>query len=395
MFTNFALLCPGAILLVWSLVFLCKKKDSAYKWIPLALCVLCAMHFGAEGIILSQQADTTTMACLNIVKQVVGPMKLPVLIIYYRMLSGKKPIGWDFIVWFMTIVAHSAVVITLTVLIGLHNAGHLFTDLVAGSSSAMPAGKETEFFRYICTDGYNAILLLQLAFVAYSAIVAVNRNRYGWTEIKKVWNGQSARIQAVTLPTTIMLVAASALRRVAGDAFLCEHPAVSALFSIAIAIIVHIIAYVCNMSHTDPDDIADLMGDKLTEADINMVEATNEQKKMIVANFLHEMDDNKVYLDSSLTIESLAQLIGTNRTYISRMIKIRYNQNFREYINRRRIKYAQEFMLHNPHALLEYVASECGYMSTSAFSKNFQLYVGMSPRLWVNNQKLMAENNNS
>jgi len=386
-FVNFALLCPGALLLVWALIFAFKKKDSLRKKVLLALAVICALQFTAEGFLLSQDVGNSTLAHLELLRQTTGPMKLPLLIIYYRILSGRKPIGWDYYVWFFLIVAQTAVACTLFVVIKPENVGAFIRSVVSGADPSLVTNRMYLGWVYLTMHSYSYILLAQLIFVGYEVIIAFRHHPFSFKEMIKVWKGESSRIQAFAVPVTLLLVLVAMARRLLGDVYLINHIEVAACFSIAMAILMHLIAYVCNMKRTDPYELAEQMFDDPLNDDPDITEATREQKVFIVEAFERLMNDKQMYLESDVTIESVAKAIGTNRTYISRMVRNRYNCTFREYINSRRIKYAKEFMLRNPESLLEYVAGQCGYMSTSAFSKNFQQQEGMPPRLWVMNRQ--------
>jgi len=50
------------------------------------------------------------------------------------------------------------------------------------------------------------------------------------------------------------------------------------------------------------------------------------------------------FLDNTLTIESLARAVGTNRTYLSQSVRIEKRLSFCEYINNFRIDYAKIYM---------------------------------------------------
>ncbi len=93
------------------------------------------------------------------------------------------------------------------------------------------------------------------------------------------------------------------------------------------------------------------------------------------------LEENKIFTDSELRITDLASLMGTNRTYISRIIQEDFHTNFNDLINRYRVKYAKELMLEikNNYLTLNEIAIASGFSSTSTFYRVFNNYEKISP----------------
>lgn len=87
--------------------------------------------------------------------------------------------------------------------------------------------------------------------------------------------------------------------------------------------------------------------------------------------------DQKIYLEQGIELVSLAERIGTNRTYLSNIIHDEYGQSFAEFINSRRIAYAVELMENATEQYpIRYVAMKCGYSSLQTFYNNFAKFTG-------------------
>lgn len=91
---------------------------------------------------------------------------------------------------------------------------------------------------------------------------------------------------------------------------------------------------------------------------------------------------DKKYLSEQLTIEDLAQAIGTNKNYLSYHINEKYGMSFSSWISGMRIAEAKRMMRENPDRKLEAIAYSSGFSSASYFSKVFSLHEGMSPTKW-------------
>lgn len=91
--------------------------------------------------------------------------------------------------------------------------------------------------------------------------------------------------------------------------------------------------------------------------------------------------EEQVYKDPQLRVNDLAQALGTNRTYISEVIKENRQTNFSDYINSYRIEHAKE-LLHtdnNGQQTLDQIAFESGFTSQSTFYRVFAKFESTTP----------------
>ncbi len=92
------------------------------------------------------------------------------------------------------------------------------------------------------------------------------------------------------------------------------------------------------------------------------------------------MEQQSLYLNADLTLQDLATMMHTNRTYLSQYLRDNVGQTFYDYINRLRIeKKSIPMMREHPEYTLEYVARQSGFGSISTFRRAFQKFTGMSP----------------
>lgn len=105
------------------------------------------------------------------------------------------------------------------------------------------------------------------------------------------------------------------------------------------------------------------------------------------------MQEDAVYKENFLTKERVADLLGTNRTYLSQVINEQTQQNFTQYINNYRINEAIR-LLSDPETdlPLKAVAAEVGFNSMSTFYKIFQNTVGVPPKQYRNKVMSMHKN---
>jgi AraC-like DNA-binding protein len=92
--------------------------------------------------------------------------------------------------------------------------------------------------------------------------------------------------------------------------------------------------------------------------------------------------DEKIYLNSQLTIFDVVQALGTNRTYISSVINQHYNQNFSYFVNNYRIEELKRVYLMHPDYTNETLAQYCGFGSLNSMKRAVSSKTGMSVTEW-------------
>ena len=97
---------------------------------------------------------------------------------------------------------------------------------------------------------------------------------------------------------------------------------------------------------------------------------------------INEWKEEKLYLTDQITINDIAERLGTDRRYLSRFINERYGINFSRWISEMRIDEAKRLMEKETDEGLEWVALQTGFSSLSYFSKVFSQVVGVSPKKW-------------
>ena len=84
------------------------------------------------------------------------------------------------------------------------------------------------------------------------------------------------------------------------------------------------------------------------------------------------------YQDASLNISTIAEGIGKNPKYISRVFKEETQEGILDYVNRLRIRKAQ-VLIRSGQFTLEQVSEMVGYVSVRTFRRAFQKETGTTP----------------
>jgi len=107
---------------------------------------------------------------------------------------------------------------------------------------------------------------------------------------------------------------------------------------------------------------------------------TDDRKQTLFTRLEALMSEQKPYRDHLLTKEKVADMLQTNRTYLSQAINEQTGQTFTSYIGTLRTKEAIR-LLSDPHnsAPLKAVCAEVGFSSMTTFYNLFQQTTGMTP----------------
>ncbi len=101
------------------------------------------------------------------------------------------------------------------------------------------------------------------------------------------------------------------------------------------------------------------------------------------------IESEQPYLDTELTLKSLAEKIDLHPNKLSWLLNEKLHKNFSEFVNGYRLKAFQEKALDpkNGHLTLLGLAYESGFTSKSVFNDYFRKSTGLTPRVWVKQQK--------
>lgn len=103
-----------------------------------------------------------------------------------------------------------------------------------------------------------------------------------------------------------------------------------------------------------------------------------------LADAMHKMMEEELYyLHPNINIDDVAQKLGTNRTYVTRLMRQEYGLSFIEYVNVARIQYSQKLLYTSPNITLEDVAFKSGFQSSSNYCRAFKRYTGTTPKGWL------------
>ncbi len=121
-------------------------------------------------------------------------------------------------------------------------------------------------------------------------------------------------------------------------------------------------------------------------SDVNYQQLANELVRLI--------ESDKLFLQTDFSLQTAAELLGTNRSYLSKAINQELKQSFTAYINMLRINESIK-MISNGNSSKQNInglAVEVGFGSRSSFISCFYKHTGMLPSTFITNYELLLKN---
>lgn len=119
---------------------------------------------------------------------------------------------------------------------------------------------------------------------------------------------------------------------------------------------------------------------------VSNVDHSNLLKELMV-----EVEENKIFTDASLTLDSLAKQLHTNRTYLSEAINLHYKKSFSQWLNELRVLESKKMLVlaEYDQYSIEGIARNVGFSSISTFNANFKKVTGLTPSYFRTNRSML------
>ena len=135
---------------------------------------------------------------------------------------------------------------------------------------------------------------------------------------------------------------------------------------------------------TPPDPLAQPVTGTVTHSQPAKYKGSSLSGKLksdIITGLEQIMIEEKMFLNPRLSIDDVAERLGTNSKYISQVLNEHHQRNFYAYINAFRIEEAQRLLLspaHRKYSILA-IAEMSGFSSKSSFNEAFKVLTNQTP----------------
>lgn len=353
--------------------------------------VLGTVYFFIDANYLFNGANYRALVYLDLVSQFITLSLFPMMLIYIQSMNGKEfsSISIGMMLAPAVLMGGAATIIYLAM--GVDNAATYMEayDLAGGR----PAGYEDKIYAIhdlFTMSIYNTLVGLWIALIWFQLVFRLTKNGFRAKKTASMLHeGRFISLQNIIYAFLLFFLFICLIRVVIGRTYLRNHHVISWILTISLSYILSQMFYISywfqggkvRYKFVGAADTKAAQIRNQAESEVN-----EEQMNALFRKFLSYIDEQKPYLDSSLSLDKVASDLSTNRTYVSEMMRVRFGTNFRNYINNLRVEEAKERLLEDPDAHLESIAAMSGFTSDSQLVKKFNEITGEPPRAWLKHQ---------
>jgi len=110
-----------------------------------------------------------------------------------------------------------------------------------------------------------------------------------------------------------------------------------------------------------------------------------DHRQLLLEKIANLFRIDRIFLNSKLTIQDVAQTVGTNRTYVSSIINQHYGVNFCTFVNNCRIEELEHLIKNHPERTNQLLAEGCGFGSVDSLKRAVHTKTGLSMTEWKAN----------
>lgn len=417
MLVHLAILFPTFVCLQWTIMMVAFFRRTMHQRVSAALACISAIYFLIDAYQVLSPGEIPPIGLKEIIGQFISLSIFPFIYLYLRTLRNRSEHEGLPMLFFIPAIVN----LTLSI------CG--YTYWVLEGRSVLTGTEPIYRFQSIVNDRiYDVFILVEIAFTVVFMMVALHKSHYSIRNIRNFLFNEGETTSYKTLLTILsFILIICGIRVVIGKGNLMEMKVLSSAFSIILGLSSFCLFYISAFCHEGrltldrllnpleyqfrkyglnhipdlldmPDDerAAKVMALKVVAGEYGADEMlpddmTESQffdaypfitQKMVDSLKDHLMND-KPYLDPEITIDMMADNIGTNRTYISIILNQYYKMPFRMVINKLRLEEAKRLMIQNPEEILDTIAQKSGFRTASQLNRKFKDLEGVTPRIWL------------
>jgi len=142
----------------------------------------------------------------------------------------------------------------------------------------------------------------------------------------------------------------------------------------------------------DSDDNDNLAHLKEERHKVNRQLSDKIKSDELYGRLLKYFEKEKPFLKQDLKITEVALYLYSNKTYLSRIINDKNNQNFNQFVNSYRIEEVKNLFNENDKLNIQELCYMSGFGSMATFSIAFRFQLGYTPADWCKEQKMRIHN---
>lgn len=404
MLYNLALLLPCAVCLFSAAWLICKRESNTKAQNILVLCfLLSGVFFFCTANYIGGISDYATYRWVDILDCLVTPFTIPTMYLYFRALTSEEQFTWKDYIWFLPafIIGISTCVLYLT-MDEAQTASYITSVFIDRSPEFKFESSIYRLHHLFSIELYTLVALVQILGTVTCAIIYLKRYHNRLREFHSTLDYKSIDLDYVILYWFMLTIPFALCIILTNEPSWGKHPIITSLFFTGYAMVYFKIYYYGSQRRYTVENLAedlqqadleairnhyDLYKDEENrndEPDTNETRDTSKYNKYLPA-FNKLIEEEQIFLCNTLRADEMAAKMYTNRSYLSRMIKEEFQCTFSDYINQKRIEYAQKKMQENPDIKLSELADKSGFANINSFGRTFKQITGTPPKEWLKN----------
>lgn len=409
MFEQIPYFIPSIVSIVWAGIYIFKKKNLSQRFL-FALLIVKSYYLVSCALYLMPNPDYQLMAKLDLLNFPLSLALIALISMYF--LSHDRV--WEKVrrlIWVLLLPSFVYLIINLLLVYLLD------TDGIA------------DFYRKIYKEGYIPSKSDGGAMLLYYNLMCVVHNWISgflllialacgiWVSVRQGYRfGDVYRFffrRATSTPTRVICFLYGFMLVIMLVVLLCNwvfpYPAISYIIMLLLAVGIHCLSYVEYVSHlpqvtlymlahaefflfNEQQENTNGATPEIEKPDTNQNQDTIPASEPVIIDSTIQasltqllrkaLEEEQIYRDPDLSIMSLAQHLGTNRTTLSLVINTTYGQNFRQLLSNYRISAAKKYIRENPEASQNEISAACGFVSAQTFNAKFKEATSLTPRQW-------------
>lgn len=390
---------PFSVCAVWCILILLKRRKSLSDRLIMWVMGLLAISFYCGSAHMDPFPNYHKLVICEILQQFSTLSVFPIIYLYVKSCYEESEVKWYSYLFTVPSIIQTLAAIILTTMVGfnrcaiiseaIHNMGYTFS----GPSNLSPIENLYVLFVFKI---YFVVFFISLCVSIICVFSKLFAGKFKFQHIIGFLKGQKTSFIAnIICLFFIVYFVLWGCTVIFGQSFMSSQSVLSSIWSLGVAIILFLVGYVSAVPAL-PGGYINM--DRLRHPFSGMKQSSQEFLQSIdsgpmagvatsgydkiMDSFRQYMDKEHGYLNPALSIEEIARVLNTNRTYVSKLVNLYYGMPFRDYLNKKRMDYARQLMMDEPDAALDYIAAKSGFQSSTQFIRKFRETEGITPTVW-------------
>jgi len=397
MIRAFLLLLPPAVCLFWMLLypFLISRKNTFSSLMFLLFTT--GLYLLADSCYASPLTTNMALTVNSLIAQISAPFIIPLLLIYRRKIGNNSSLKHIHLVWALIPIILFTGELIMVLMFGPENIENYLGDIHDYGVAVADAntGNMYRIYYIWAVILFRIVMAIEILLLLINLILLLKNLGLPLRFLSAfLYHKGNIRVLGLTDATVYFLMLIGLSKVLLPRSLLLAHPWIALTFSPILAFLLFIAFYIGLYSDRDTVSLADMKRGLINIPESKQDIAGKSSIKSIhaaaignndplVAKFHRVVIDQRMFLQPQVTITDVADRIGSNKTYISRLVNNTYNMPFPDLINYLRVEYTQRYIINHRNATQTEVAKACGFTSASALNNTFKKVTGVTPKIWL------------